>query len=756
MAKNLVIVESPAKAKTLGKILGKGYSLKASLGHIRDLPKSRLGVDIEEGFEPRYVVPREKKKVVDELKQAVKSASTVYLATDPDREGEAIAWHLKEVTSTDRKTYRRVVFHEITEEAIEQAFKHPRSIDMPLVNAQQARRIVDRLVGYKISPLLWRKIRRGLSAGRVQSVALRIVVDREREIDRFVPQEFWSIEAELTQKQDRGPAFRATLVGLLDSTKLEVRNKEEATTLCDDLRRSAYTVIKVKTKKIARQPAPPFITSTLQQEAWRKLRFTAGHTMSIAQQLYEGLPLGEEGNVGLITYMRTDSTHVARSAVVEARDFIAEKYGAQFVVPHARSFVTQVKGAQEAHEAIRPTRVHREPAAVKSHLTPHQFRLYELIWKRMVASQMAAAVFDNTTVEIKARSARSRTDYLLRASSSVLRFPGFTVLYTEGKDETNGDEKGSVLPELKRVDELELVELFPEQHFTQPPPRFTEATLIKMLEQYGIGRPSTYAPILSTIQERKYVIKIKGSFRPTELGIVVNDLLSNYFPGIVDIEFTARMEEELDGIASDKAEWVSVVRNFYAPLEKSLQEASVLVSDKVDQPTTEVCPKCGKTLVIKEGRYGQFLACSGYPECRYTRAYEAEDKSEPTGEVCPKCGQPMIIKEGRYGRFLACSGYPGCRYTKALLVRTGAKCPECGGDIVEKRSKKKRTFYGCSNYPACRFATYFRPLPQPCPQCGGLLRQYRDQWVKCTKCAFKGKLADIEKEPVLAKEVTKN
>ena len=697
MSKNLVIVESPAKARTLGKILGRNYILKASLGHIRDLPRSGLGVNIEKDFLPKYVVPRSKSKIVKELKQAAKTASAVYLATDPDREGEAISWHLAEVTRTDKTPYRRVVFHEITKEAIERAFKHPRSIDMHLVNAQQARRVLDRLVGYKISPLLWRKVRRGLSAGRVQSVALRIIVDREREIQEFIPVEYWTIEAELAKKAAEAAAFRAKLIGLTDGTKLDIHNQEEASGIKDELEEARYRVIKVSTKKVTRQPAPPFITSTLQQEAWRKLRLTAKQTMAVAQQLYEGLPIGDEGNVGLITYMRTDSTQVARSAIAETREFISSKYGVEFVPPHARSFVRSVKGAQEAHEAIRPTKIWREPSIIKPYLSNTQFRLYELIWKRMVASQMAAAIFDNTTVDIEAKRPLAKTNYLLRTSTSVNRFPGFIILYSESKDEVEKDESTALLPQMEKGDELKLLKLFMEQRFTQPPPRFTEATLIKMLEQWGIGRPSTYAPTLSTIQEREYVTKVKGSFQPTELGIIVSDLMCQYFSDIVDIEFTARMEDELDEIANEKRDWVGVVQDFYLPFEKDLENAFQLM-DKVK------------------------LA------------------DEVTDEVCPKCGKPMIVKHGRYGKFLACSGYPECKSTKPFQVKVGVKCPECGSEMVQKLSKKKRTFYGCSNYPNCQFATNLRPLPQPCPKCGGLLTVYRGKLVKCTKCEYKGKV----------------
>ena len=697
MKKNLVIVESPAKARTLSKLLGQNYSLKASMGHVRDLPKSQLGVNIEEGFAPKYVVPRAKTKIVNELKQAVKTASTVYLATDPDREGEAISWHLAQVTRTSRIPYRRVVFHEITKTAIERAFAHPRSIDMQLVNAQQARRILDRLVGYKISPLLWRKVRRGLSAGRVQSVALRIIVDREREIENFVPVEYWTIEAELA-KTAQMPTFRATLVGLTDGTKLDIYNEKEASEITSELKQASYKVIKVSTKKVTRQPAPPFITSTLQQEAWRKLHFPAKLTMEVAQELYEGLPIGDEGSVGLITYMRTDSTRVARSAIAEAREFITTKYGSQYLPQHARSFATTVKGAQEAHEAIRPTKIWREPPLLKPYLSNAQLKLYQLIWKRMVASQMAAAIFDNTTVDIQAKCRYSKADYLLRASSSVTTFPGFIILYSEGKDEAEEKRQPPTLPQLEKGDRLKLVELFPEQHFTQPPPRFTEATLVKMLEQWGIGRPSTYAPIISTIQERGYVTKAGGSFQPTELGIVVNDLLNKYFSDIVDIEFTAHMEDELDKIAHENKDWVMVIQDFYTPFENSLQNATELM--------------------------------------------EKVKLEEVTEEICPECNKPLVIKFGRYGKFVACSGYPECKYTKPFLVKIGVKCPQCGGEIVERLSKKKRTFYGCSKYPDCHFAINLRPLPKPCPKCGGLLTIYRRNWTKCTKCEYRGKIKE--------------
>jgi len=699
---NLVIVESPAKAMTISGILGSGYDVKASVGHVRDLPKSRLGVDVENAFEPKYVVPRDKSKTVKELKEATKKASTVYLATDPDREGEAISWHLASVITSNDVPFRRVVFHEITEEAIKQAFKQPRDIDMQLVNAQQARRVLDRLVGYKISPLLWKKVRRGLSAGRVQSVALRMVVDREREILDFVPVEYWSIEAELSRKNGK-PAkettFRAALVGLLDGTRLNIQTEDEAREIGARLEGADYQVHKTKTKKVTRQPAPPFITSTLQQEAFHKLRFSARQTMALAQQLYEGLPIGDEGSIGLITYMRTDSTQVARSAVAETREFIGERYGADFFPPHARTFSRRVKGAQEAHEAIRPTKIHREPSQVKQYLARDQFRLYELIWKRMVASQMAAAIYDSTSVDVQADSAEYRTSYLLRASCSVSRFAGFTVLYAAEKE--NDEEEPvttSPLVSLKKGDGLGLLGVFPEQHFTQPPPRFTEASLIRMMEQYGIGRPTTYAPILSTLQAREYVTRTRGTLQPTELGMIVNDLVSQYFPDIVDIEFTARMEDELDGIAGDKGDWVRVVQDFYTPFEKNLNTAAESME-------------------------------------------RVELAEELTEETCPKCDRPLAVKTGRFGKFLACTGYPECKFTKSYQKKTGVQCPRCGGDLVERRSKKGRTFYGCSSYPDCDFALFARPLPDPCPQCGAIMTEYRGSEAKCSKCGHREKLS---------------
>jgi DNA topoisomerase I len=707
MKEKLVIVESPAKARTLSKILGKGYNLKASLGHIRDLPKSQIGVDTEKGFLPKYVIPTDKKKIVNELKAAVKDASTVYLATDPDREGEAISWHLSEVMDSHREVpYRRVVFHEITDEAINEAFKHPREIDMQLVNAQQARRVLDRLVGYKISPLLWRKVKRGLSAGRVQSVAVRIIVEREREIQNFVPVEYWNINAELIKSNEKNQkaSFRAGLLGLVDGTKIDIHNETESQKLKENLEKSEYSVYKVATKKVTRAPAPPFITSTLQQEAWRQLRFSASRTMMLAQQLYEGLSVGSEGNMGLITYMRTDSTHVAASALTETRDYIEQKFGANYLPPKARVFSKTVKGAQEAHEAIRPTRIHREPVQIKQYLNDAQFKLYELIWKRMVASQMANAIYENTSVDIEARCPKPIIGYLFRTSSTQMEFPGFTTLYTEGKDEgEKEDDKSAVLPKLVKGDLLKLLKLLAEQHFTQPPPRYTEATLIKALEQKGIRRPSTYAPILFTIQDREYVVKNKAAFQPTELGFVVNDLLIQAFPDLMNIEFTARMEEELDDIARENKDWVKVVKEFYKPLEKDLEQA-------------------------------------------HEQVERVKLADEITTEKCPKCGKPMAVKSGRFGKFLACTGYPECKSTKPFQIKTGAKCPECGKEMVQRITKKKKRFYGCSGYPECKFATFMQPVPKPCPECGGLMVVQVNKVARCLKCSHKEKLEEEKQE----------
>jgi DNA topoisomerase-1 len=705
MANRLVIVESPAKARTLNRILGRSYNVKASMGHVRDLPRASLGVDVSKDFIPKYIVPAGKKKIIGEIKKAAGQASSIYLATDPDREGEAISWHLVQATKLDQDDTRlqRVVFHEITKDAVLEAFQNPHSIDMNLVNAQQTRRILDRLVGYKLSPLLWRKVQRGLSAGRVQSVAVRMIVDREQEIQDFIPKEYWIMEVELARPEEKEASFRARLFALADGTKLDIGNKDEAERVTADLENAEYEVKTVVTKQLSRQPAPPFITSTLQQEAWQRLHFSAGRTMAIAQQLYEGLPLGKEGSMGLITYMRTDSTHVADSAITEAREFIGEKYGAKFLPPKPRSFTKKVKWAQEAHEAIRPTKIYRQPEQIKPFLNSAQLKLYELIWKRMVASQMSAALYDTTNVEIEASNSggeKQHRGYLLKASSSVVKFPGFVVVYSESRDEDERAESLVSLPKLGTGDKLIYLGTFPEQCFTQPPPRYSEATLIKALEQKGIGRPSTYAPIISTIQERDYVNKANGKFHPTELGIIVSKILAEHFPKIVDPGFTAQMEEQLDDIARGKYEWITALQEFYPHFQDTLDKAWVNLAKVNLTQTSE--------------------------------------------ETCPKCSRPMVIKVGRFGKFLACSGYPDCKTTMPYVVKTGVACPQCGGELVKKVSKKKKVFYGCSNYPECKFAVSRKPIAQLCPNCGNLLVQYRGDWAKCVDCQHKVKVSGQE------------
>ncbi len=702
MAQKLVIVESPAKARTLSKILGKSYVVTASMGHVRDLPKATLGIDTDADFTPKYVIPTQKKKVVREIKEAVKKADSVYLATDPDREGEAISWHLLWATglNANSKPVERVVFHEITKEAVLEAFRNPRTIDMDLVYAQQARRILDRLVGYKLSPLLWRKVQKGLSAGRVQSAAVRKVVDREREIQEFISEEYWIIEVLLSPSRQKRVSFKAKLVELPGGKKAIVASEGESTKIVSDLRNALYTVKSIEPKRVTRQPSPPFITSTLQQEAWRKLHFTAKQTMVIAQQLYEGLPLGKEGSAGLITYMRTDSMHIAASAIAEARDYIGTRYGKEFVPQKPRGFSRKTKWAQEAHEAIRPTRICREPNTIKEFLSTEQRKLYELIWKRMVASQMSTALYDTVTADIEATTDTEGKSYLLRALSSSLKFPGFLTLYSEGRDDKDQEENLSSLPDMKHGDNLKYLDIFPEQSFTQPPPRYNEATLIKTLEKKGIGRPSTYASILSTIQERDYVRKEKGKFIPEELGVIVDGLLRTNFPKIVDLAFTAHLEKELDEIAHGEQDWISMIKDFYRPFEDTLLKASQNIQ-KIDM-------------------------------------------TKPSGETCPDCGRPMVIKVGRFGKFIACSGYPECKTTKPLLDKIGIACPQCGGDLVKKMSKKKKVFYACSRFPECRFVAGTRPLPYSCPQCGKLLVQDRKDWARCISCGHKVKQSELD------------
>jgi DNA topoisomerase-1 len=757
--RNLVIVESPAKARTLAGFLGSDYDVRASIGHVRDLPRSRLGVAVEEGFAPRYVVPREKREVVRKLREAAENADAVYLATDPDREGEAISWHLVHAAELGQRPYQRVVFHEVTPDAVRQAFRHPRDIDMRLVDAQQARRVVDRLVGYKVSPLLWKKVRRGLSAGRVQSAAVRMVVDREREIEGFVPREYWTIDARLSPAGSASPeedSFTARLAGLATgggrSKKLEVSSAEESAHLVTLLERAAYRVAEVKQRRQPRRPPPPFTTSTLQQEASRRFGFSAKRTMAVAQQLYEGLSLGaarpstkRDGGsarpaggrqVGLITYMRTDSTHVSEAARAEARAYIGERFGDEYLPPAPRVYRRRARGAQEAHEAIRPTSIRREPAAIRRSLTPDQYRLYGLVWQRMLASQMADALYDSLTIDVEAKPRSGQDVYLLRATENVLRFPGYRQLYQESADNGSLEETQRRLPSVVARQELTLLAVLPEQHFTEPPPRYTEATLVRALEENGIGRPSTYAPILSTIQDRGYVTREGRQLKPTDLGYVVNDLLVNLVPDVVDLRFTAAMEEDLDEIARGQKAWQPVVERFYLPLEEALAQAAQ--APRVEEPTDERCQVCGRPMVVRWGRFGRFLACTGFPECRSARPLPGEEEPEPTDERCDRCGAPMVVRSGRYGRFLGCSRYPECSGTRPMRTKVGVACPRCRGDLVARRTRRGRTFYGCVNYPRCRFVTWSRPLPGPCPNCGDLLVAAARDLARCLSCSWRG------------------
>ncbi len=725
----LVVVESPAKAKTIKKYLGSGYVVKASVGHVMDLPKSKIGVDVENGFQPVYEVIEAKKKVVAELKAAAKTADRLLLATDPDREGEAIAWHVYEQLKRTKIPAQRILFNEITKKAIQEAIQKPLELNRDLYDAQQARRVLDRLVGYQISPILWKKVRRGLSAGRVQSVAVRLVVEREEEIARFVPVEYWSIEADL--KAALPPQFRAKLIKL-DGQKIELPSAEVTTPLVSELRERTFTVAEVTKKERRRNAPPPFITSKLQQEAANRLGFTAKKTMTLAQRLYEGVELGEDGQTALITYMRTDSVRLSPDAITAARSYVEERWGKDYLPAEPVQFKTK-KSAQDAHEAIRPTSVDYPPEKVRPFLERDVFRLYELIWNRFIACQMVPAVFDQTTADIQAGRAT------FRATGQTLKFSGYLAVYgqeaeqpqeeagaekMEGEDEEKGDVSRQ-LPPLEAGQKLELIKLIPEQHFTQPPPRFTEASLVKELEEKGIGRPSTYAAILSTIQDKEYVEKKEGRFFPTDLGKIVTELLLGAFPRVMDVQFTARMEEELDEVEEGKIEWQSVLGEFYGPFKKSLAAAEAQMRDvkREEKPTDLVCEKCGSPMVIKWGRMGRFLACSGYPGCKNTKDFVEEEgkikvvEDLPTDENCPTCGKPMVNKRGRFGRFLACSDYPTCKTTRPITLK-GVVCPEDGGGLAERKSRFGKSFFGCVNYPKCKFAAWDRPIPGPCPQCG--------------------------------------
>jgi len=799
LSKGLVIVESPAKAKTIQKYLGKGFTVDASYGHVKDLPKSSLGVDVENDFETEYVVIPGKEKVLAKLKKLALSADTIYLAPDPDREGEAIAAHLadelgsngsskkkktKKDIAADAVRIRRVTFNEITQCAVKEAFEHPRDIDRNLVDAQQARRVLDRLVGYQVSPLLWDKVRRGISAGRVQTVALRLIVEREREIKAFIKKEYWTIDAHLAGPKP--PAFDARFLGKGEE-KIEILNGEEAEKIRLALETADWVVRSVDKKERRRNAAPPFTTSKLQQDSSRKLRFSVKRTMMIAQRLYEGIELGEEGLVGLITYMRTDSTRVSPDAITEVRDYITSEYGANYR-PESPNTYKDKKAAQAAHEAIRPTSAMRHPDQVKQYLQEDEFKVYKLIWQRFVASQMNPAVFDQTTVDIDAKSGSDA--FWFRVTGSVMKFDGFLKVYEEskeGKDEEDEELKHK-LPPLEAGQKLTMKSLLPEQHFTEPPPRFNEASLVKELEERGIGRPSTYATILSTILERQYVTKTGGKFMPTEIGLVVTDLLVENFKDIFDPQYTARLEEELDEIEEGKEKWTDTLAEFYKKFAKDLKYAEKHMENikRMEKPTDEKCERCGSPLVIKwgkhgsfyacstydkenpesctftkenpinlpdldsadmqettqeeycencgrvmvlkRGRFGQFMACTGYPDCKTTRRLDQGKRVPdiPLDEKCPECGRNMILRHGRYGEFTSCSGYPDCKYVKQNFV--GVKCPDCKeGDLVEKRARKGNTFYGCSKYPKCKFTSAAKPIPEKCTSCGSeyLVERYR-------------------------------
>jgi DNA topoisomerase I len=728
--------------KTIQKYLDSKYVVKASMGHVRDLPKSKLGVDPKKNFKPQYVVTPAKKKVLDDLKKAAERADTLYVATDPDREGEAIGWHLAEELDVPKKNVFRITFNEITERAVKAAFNSPGKIDLKKVDAQQARRVLDRLVGYSLSPLLWEKVQRGLSAGRVQSVAVRLIVDREREIQAFVPVEYWSLHARLNAS--RPPEFVATLKEVAGE-KASLPNEETTRALMASLDGARFVVKSVTRGERRRNPLPPFITSTLQQEAGRKLGFTARKTMTIAQQLYEGIDLGSEGAEGLITYMRTDSVRVAREAQAAARGWVIARIGMEYV-PEAPPTYKSRGSAQEAHEAIRPSELRNEPRVVEQYLSPDQMKLYRLVWERFLASQMMPAVYDTVGADIEAGQC------LFRAQGATLKFKGFTAVYEESREEgepvPEQDQEGAI-PLLEEGEVLTLVALDPKQHFTQPPPRFTEASLIKALEELGIGRPSTYASILGTIiNDRGYVHRERRTLSPTELGMAVTDKLIPYFQDIMNVEFTAQMEDNLDKIEEGQRKWVDTVKAFYEPFKRDLARAKrEMRSEKVGEPTGETCPECESELLEKRGRFGKFLACSAYPDCRYTRNLDGSGRAEdePANENCPTCGKPMVIKHGRFGKFIACSGYPECKTTKPVTL--GIACPEpgCTGQLVERRSRKGRTFFGCSAYPNCKFVVWRRPVSEPCPKCGAAFvteRVLKNRTVR--SCAREG--CDFERE----------
>lgn len=740
MAKKVVFVESPAKAKTIQKFVDKSTVVRATFGHIRDLPKSDLGVDVANDFAPKYVIPRKASPVVKELKALVKGSEEIYLATDPDREGEAIAWHVCEALGLDSTKVHRILFHEITNEAIQHALEHPGKVNHDLVDAQQARRVLDRLVGYRLSPLLWKKIYRGLSAGRVQSVALRLITDREDEIAIFEPKEYWSLWASFETKQ------KDNFLAKLEKVKGKSIGKHPAQTVIEDAQAygkdSQWTITDRITDKKQRHPKPPFTTSTLQQEGSRKLHFSAKQTMMHAQKLYEGISLGGE-TVGLITYMRTDSLNLAESAITDARTVVSDNFGPKYVPAEPRRYKTKSKGAQEAHEAIRPTSFARTPDSVKQYLAPQEYKLYKLIWERAIASQMASADTEVTQIHVGPEAEPTAVTYV--ASGVRIVFAGFLKAYEESRDEGTEIEVGEgdeqLLPLIVKGDAVTLNSLEPKQHFTQPPARFTEASLVKEMERLGIGRPSTYAPTIATIIDRGYVVKEEGKFVSQEVGKIVIELLKDKFPNIVDYDFTAKMEDSLDNVADGQAKWQNVIKEFYGPFEKSIEAAAKDIGEKSisDEATDEVCPDCGKPLVIKRGRFGKFYACTGFPECRHTRPYEMDKQAEAQlieGRKCPTDGADLVLKAGRYGTFIGCSNYPNCKFIEAINKETGINCPKDGGNVIERRSKRGKLFWGCDKYPNCDFVAWDKPIPTPCPKCKGIVVQKKKE-LACMSCDYR-------------------
>ena len=711
--KNLLIVESPAKAKTIGKFLGKNYVVKASVGHVRDLPKSKIGIDIDNNFEPNYITIRGKGDVIKELKKEAKKADNVFLATDPDREGEAISWHLAKILKLDENKAIRVEFNEITKDAIKNASKNPRKINIDLVDAQQARRVLDRLVGYNISPLLWKKIRKGLSAGRVQSVALKLIIDKEREIMDFKSEEYWTLELEIKKLRKK---FIAKYVGYYENDKIKkvkIKNEDEINKILESINKEKALVMKIDKSKSYSKPSAPFTTSSLQQEANRRLNFTSRKTMMVAQQLYEGVNVKGEGSVGLVTYIRTDSFRLSDEAVVSAKDFILSNYGENYY--KNRVFTKAKKNEnkiQDAHEAIRPTSLLRSPEMLKDSLTSDQYKLYNLIWKRFVACQMQDAEYDVTKVLF------NNNDNIFESSGKILKFDGFKIVYkyTDEKDD-------KLFPDMEVNEEMEISNIDPQQHFTQPPARYTEASLIKDLEEKGIGRPSTYAPTITTITGREYVAKEKGYLFPTDMGFLVTEMMEKYFSKIVDEKFTAELENHLDDVANGNIKWRSIISDFYKGFRNDLDVAEKEMEEiEIKDEVSDVkCENCGEFMVIKSGRYGKFLACPNYPECKNTKPLNGKEAAEETNEICEKCGSKMLKRKGRYGEFLACSDYPKCKNTKPIIKTIDVSCPRCGSKIAIKYSKAGRRFFGCSNYPDCNYISWFEPTKEKCPDCNELM-----------------------------------